>query len=158
MSTEIRIPLLPVAALVLGLAAGPAVAGSDTAAPQGDPWASLTPPGADEGAPAVADDEALAPEGAAAAPPPAGEGAEASVGEGTAETAPPAPGSAEAPVVLEGPLRPKGTLPSAAAPKDGEDQWRRSFEGGVKWKKGDTAVTVSGAPFSGFRIGGSISR
>lgn len=64
----------------------------------------------------------------------------------------------DAPVVLDGPLRPKGQLPPRDVPPQGRDEWRRSYEGGVKWKKGDMSVTVSGAPFSSFRIGAGISR
>lgn len=60
---------------------------------------------------------------------------------------------------LEGPLRPKDDPAVAAtAPAGHEESWNRTFDGGVRWKKGDTAVILSGTPGSGVRIGGSIAR
>lgn len=61
----------------------------------------------------------------------------------------------ETPPPLEGPLRPKGTLPDR--PVQDEPGWNRSFGGGVKWTKGDTTVTLSGSR-SSVRLGTTISR
>ena len=75
-----------------------------------------------------------------------------------AEAAPTPGQDADAPVVADGPLRPKGALPEVPpAPEPKQDTWRRSFEGGLRWSKGDTSVTVSGAPGS-VHLGGSITR
>lgn len=61
----------------------------------------------------------------------------------------------EAPPPLEGPLRPKGTLPERV--EKAEPGWTRSFSGGLSWNKGDTAVTLSGSR-SSVRLGTTISR
>lgn len=61
----------------------------------------------------------------------------------------------EEPAPLEGPMRPKGTLPDR--PEKEEPSWTRSFRGGVSWTKGDTTVTLSGSR-SSVRLGTTISR
>ena len=61
----------------------------------------------------------------------------------------------EAPPPLEGPLRPKGTLPDRV--EKAEPGWSRSFSGGLNWNKGDTTVTLSGSR-SSVRLGTTISR
>lgn len=151
MPTDIRSVAFACAVLVIGLGMSAAITGAVAAEappPSGEETSapSLDPAPADPN-PAVGD---------AAAAPSDAESPEAS---GEASLVP-APGpDPDAPVVLDGPLRPKGTLPpSAARPTRGDDDWSRSFEGGLRWKKGDTAVTLSGAPFSRVRIGGTISR
>lgn len=125
--------------LAVGLAAsGPAAADGMPSADdetEVDGSATTVPPV--EGATAAPDAEAAAPTDEAALQPGA---------------------KADEPLVLDGPLRPKGSLPDLAAPTERSEEWRRSFQGGVRWTKGDTSVTVSGTPATGFRIGGTISR
>lgn len=106
----------------------------------------------------------LPPVGAAPVPAQADAAAPTEVPTGDAATAAPdAEGEApadvatlpEAPPPLEGPLRPKGTLPDR--PVQDEPGWNRSFGGGVKWTKGDTTVTLSGSR-SSVRLGTTINR
>lgn len=82
------------------------------------------------------------------------------------DSAEPAPGEAAvvdpadaAPPPLDGPLRPKGEtpgVPAAAPPR--REAWTPSFDRGVRWSKGDTSISITGAPGTGLRIGGTITR
>ncbi len=140
--------LSAVLALVLA-AALPARA--DEPAPRSEFEVTPLPPVGSTPAPVSAD--------AAAAPAPA----EAPTDDAATAVAPDAAGEPpadvatlpEAPPPLEGPLRPKGTLPDRVEKE--EPGWNRSFGGGVKWTKGDTTVTLSGSR-SSVRLGTTISR
>jgi len=148
-------PLSPLAPPPSASAPAPA---SDAAQPLATPASNLPPASAP--VPAVVPPPAgVAPAPAApesprgdAAPPAAADPAAAAL-DAPDEVAEPA-----APEPLEGPLRPKDDPAVAAtAPASGEATWNRSFDGGVRWKKGDTAVILSGTPGAGVRIGGSIA-
>lgn len=72
---------------------------------------------------------------------------------------------AEAPAPLEGPLRPKGEAPTRPSRSEAQFSLVPSIEGGLRWKHGDAAVTLSGAPSrailgppSSVRLGATIAR
>lgn len=72
---------------------------------------------------------------------------------------------AEAPAPLDGPLRPKGEAPARPSRAETRIPLLPSLEGGLRWKSGDAAVTLSGTPSrsilgapSSIRLGATIAR
>lgn len=72
---------------------------------------------------------------------------------------------AEAPAPIEGPLRPKGEAPPRPSRSEAQFSLVPSIDGGLRWKHGDAAVTLSGAPSrsilappASVRLGATIAR
>lgn len=137
----------------------PAVAPSPDVPAAAPPTAS-TPSAAPSAAPTPSTAPQVVPPPAGASPDAAGPRSEApdAAGPDTAATNPPDATEPTAPEPLDGPMRPKDSLAAVpGTPSASDEAWKRSFDGGVRWKKGDTSVVVSGTPATGFRIGGAIA-
>ncbi|NLH83642.1 MAG: hypothetical protein GX458_22770 [Phyllobacteriaceae bacterium] len=138
--------------------------------PAAAPQAAPTPSTVSPATPAPAAAPQVVPPPAGASPDAAGPRSEAPDAAGPRSEAPEAaaPDTAAAdpadatepaaPEPLDGPMRPKDSLAAVpGTPSASDEAWKRSFDGGVRWKKGDTSVVVSGTPATGFRIGGAIA-